>query len=617
MITVSNDYKSKIYAESRQFDSRFTFNVPGFISNQTYYDDRIMEINVHEENTPLSDVVPSNEMSIKLDNRDGTFNFLTYNNMPTILASRPTMFAEVGLVLIDTPTQILTNNYVDKVAGSLTENPHKFMFRNASNITDAPSLFTTEHTQANYDNIKVLDGTTSSNSTSVSGSYAKSLVSFNMFQILERQYGISVWDGATTTTQKIARVVALLNGITINCTCRGSNPSGNNVSMQMATGYASNGTGTPTWSSPAVSHTSSSNALLTITPSTLTGKIDSNGFVHFQVYSATPSDGVTASNNRIDYVELLTDFKDVYVNEWIPLGYSFLDNWTSDYELQTVTLFGHDWFEQLINIPFNPATYSNMTNLITAIMTTAGITNYSIDSSIGANFTTPKTVPEITNCRALLQLIGIVTLCAVYQDRTGKLVIKPYPSLQNNGMYTTFATTNTGGQRGIWQYAGNGGNVPYTPYEEVNDDGGNRHIQLKDMYELPRVSLEKSIYKLVVNIYNSSGTGAITSTNTYTNATIGGANGISFEMNNYLIYTNTEAQNVANYFFSESNYNVEYTSSWRQNPSIECGDLVLFDDGMPVDGVPGTTSQKTARIYKQDFNYDGALSGTTEGRGGL
>lgn len=184
------------------------------------------------------------------------------------------------------------------------------------------------------------------------------------------------------------------------------------------------------------------------------------------------------------------------------------------------------------------------------------------------------------------------------------MIVKPFPTLQTSGMFSGYVSS----QNMLWHYA-----APST-YSEINDDSGNKHISLGNMYTFPKVSLEKSIYELRINVYAN---GAINHTKVYTNGALnGGTNGVSFTIDNPLIDSDSNSDSIAAWYMNESNYNAVYTVDWRQNPSLESGDMILVDDGMPVGGVPGTTTDKVARITKQEFTYSGFLSGITECRGG-
>lgn len=397
MISVSNDFINAVSSQTRQFDARVTLNIPNYLNNQTYGNDKIIKFDTTEEFTTMSDTLPSDQCQITLDNRDGTFNFLNYNNMTQILAGKPTIYIELGL-----------------------------------------------HTP----------------------------------------YGSS-----------------------------------------------------------------------TI--------------------------------------------------EWVPAGYFFMDNFKLDPVVQTVTLIGHDWLSIMSNFDFPPSSFSNMNNLLYQVFQIVGCTNYSIDPAVtNAPYNTPKQTTQDMDCRQVLQHVGVATMCAVYQDRSGKMIIKPYPTLANNGYFSTYVSSQTQ----FWGYT----TTQYNVYSEIDDDGGNRRIPLANMYEIPMIELQKSIYQIKVNVYSS---GSVAHSNTYTNNALNGTNGVSFTIDNPLIDSDTVAQNVANFFFTESNYNANYTCQWRQNPSIQCGDIVLVDDGQTVGGVP-QSSNKISRVIKQEFVYNGSLSGTSEVRGG-
>jgi hypothetical protein len=61
--------------------------------------------------------------------------------------------------------------------------------------------------------------------------------------------------------------------------------------------------------------------------------------------------------------------------------------------------------------------------------------------------------------------------------------------------------------------------------------------------------------------------------------------------------------------FREYNLIAEYTASWRQNPALECGSVILVEDSFQ--------NKKKARITKQEYNFAGYLDGVTEAKGGI
>jgi len=398
LLNVSTDFKKSVYSTIRQFNGRITFNVPNILNSALYGDDRIVRFSIVEEVSVLSDQIPSNELQLTMHNSDGIFNFLNFANMQSILASKPTIKVELGLVI--------------------------------------------------------------------------------------------------------------------------NNPDGS--------------------------------------------------------------------------------FKN---EEWLPMGIFNLDSWKSDVGAQTVTLTGYDYFTMLSNTDFQPASFNTLYDLAVAVFTNAGITKYNIDNSLKTS--SPKVLTDSYNSRSLLQWIGIASQSAVYQDRYGYINIKPFPTLQSSNMMTTYSTS----QNALMGYT----TVDKT-VSEINDDMGTRHLALANMYTMPEVTLEKSIYQLSVKIYDGSQDGI---QKVYTNANIGGQNGISFTIDNPLINDVKTADVVAAWYLTESNYNAIHKANWRQNPCLESTDIVLAEDGIPVNNQKGTSASRQTRIYKQEFQYEGYLGGVTESRGGI
>lgn len=378
MLEVSQNFKDNVYAPIRQFNARVTLTLLG--TTNTYDDDTIMRMNILEEMSTLNDTIPSNELQLTLNNLDGAFNVLSYQNMQQIIASRPKVVVEFGLVISDT------------------------------------------------------------------------------------------------------------------------------------------------------------------------------------------------------------------VTEWIPMGTYFLSEWKNDVGTKTITLTCNDVFNMLDAISYENTASNTLYNLAVDVLTKAGITSYSIDDSlklITSNFTARL------NSREALQHIGIASGSAVFQDRAGKVVIKPFTSLDASSNYLTYV-----GQSGL--YAGVAGAYPL-----VTTGAGMKYVDFDNMYDIPEITLDKSIYQVVINVR----VGDTTHEKVYTNTSIAGTNGASFNIDNPLIITDAMADKVAAWYIRESNYNAIYKANWRQNPILECTDVILVEDSFDA--------KKQTRIYKQEFKYEGYLMGITESRGGI
>lgn len=182
-------------------------------------------------------------------------------------------------------------DFAGKVAGSVTENPHLFRYRNGTTMPD-PST-STEAGQGSYDLIKTLDGaSTFAGGTSASGGITQHLFSFNLIEYIKRKYGY-------TPTVQWLRDNA--NRLTMNWYGRGSGPSGNKANLTIWNKL------TGEWST-TVNHTNSTITKLSISTGSFSSFISDDGFAHFLAY-AEASNGTTASTVETDFAELEVELK--------------------------------------------------------------------------------------------------------------------------------------------------------------------------------------------------------------------------------------------------------------------------------------------------------------------
>jgi hypothetical protein len=313
--------------------------------------------------------------------------------------------------------------------------------------------------------------------------------------------------------------------------------------------------------------------------------------------------GSLSSIQNLSWNEISTSWDNVTstTTEWIVIGTYYLDAWKNDVGAVTVTLIAHDNFTMLDNISYGSVGYmANKTlyDIAVDVFSVAGITDYNIDTSL-QNYTTTTGFKEAVTARVALQHIGIAGMAAVYQDRNGVMQIKPFSSIDSGGNYSTYPGT------GIYS-----GFDPYDTslYSQINDGNGMRRLDINNMWTVPEISLDKSIYQVSVNVYSSNDVSSPRITN---NTSIAGQNGESFTIDNPLINTSDRADKVANWFIQESNFNVVYKSNWRGNPILENGDICIISNGIDL------TYSKNARLYKTEWQYAGYLSCQTEARGGL
>lgn len=275
--------------------------------------------------------------------------------------------------------------------------------------------------------------------------------------------------------------------------------------------------------------------------------------------------------------------------------YIFLSDWKNEITNKIITLIGTDFFNLLSEISYEPVGITNLKDLATDVLIKSGVPSHKIiiDNSL-ANITV-NNFPTRIDSRTALQHIGIAGISAVFQDRYGNVVIKPFKSIDESNNYLNYPTT----QNAFYSYPGS------NTYIINNTGGGMKYLDFDQMFSHPEVSLERSIYQLIVNVY----TGQEYVERLYTNDFIQGTNGQSFTIDNPLINNTALADQIAAWYIKEINYNAFYSVTWRQNPALECTDIILVEDSF--------SAEKQTRIYRQELNYQGYLEGITESRGGV
>lgn len=273
--------------------------------------------------------------------------------------------------------------------------------------------------------------------------------------------------------------------------------------------------------------------------------------------------------------------------EFIPMGKFYLTDWQSDEGALTTTFIARDIFELLEGKEYISITNTNLYDLAEDILIKANVENYYIDEEL-RNIPTNGFIKPL-NSRKALQYLGIAGKCAIYQDRQGVLQIKQFKVLdEKDTQYIYFA--------GPDMFTG----MIYTAVDEGYDM---KNITFDNVYKEPQIKLDKLLYSLVMVVNN----GEVKEEVTFYNEGI--KEGSSFKIDNPLINTVEHAENVAEWIISEYNLRALYNINWRQNPCLECGDIVLVEDSF--------NAKKQSRIIKQEFEYQGYLAGKTETKGGV
>lgn len=286
--------------------------------------------------------------------------------------------------------------------------------------------------------------------------------------------------------------------------------------------------------------------------------------------------------------------------EWIPMGTYFLSDWKNENTSKTVRMTANDYFSLLSNINFVRAgsvELVSLTEILQGLFTQANIslTKVNIDSSLDTTFVNDFTYENKMDARTALQLIAMAGRCIVYQDRNGIIQIKPSSSvLIVEKEYHSYPRT----QNSLFNYPSNA-TYPYRAKPT-----GLRYLDYEYLYEQPQLNLIKSLYELTVNVFNSSG--EVIDTVIFSKPEVEG-NGLILKIENPLISSTQHAEAVADWHFDESLNNITFQLSWRGNPILESGDVVRIPDTFG--------NERKAKIYRQEFIYQGYLEGRLEAKG--
>lgn len=266
-------------------------------------------------------------------------------------------------------------------------------------------------------------------------------------------------------------------------------------------------------------------------------------------------------------------------------GY-YLSDWQSDEGALTTTFTARNIFELLEKEYTQSVVIDNLYDLAEDILMSGGVLYYAIDESLRQIPATGFT-DKITYRKAL-QCIGVASKSAIYQDREGVLTIKPFAILDEATSYIYHAGPDI--------FTGMVTPTVYNGYDMKN-------ITFDNIYSEPQINLEKLLQTLIMTVYTSSGKVDHTFLNTEV------VEGSTLKCDNPLINSIEQATDIAKWIIAESNLRALYQVNWRQNPALECGDIVIIEDSF--------SAEKQSRITKQEFEFAGYLSGKTETKGGV
>lgn len=187
-------------------------------------------------------------------------------------------------------------DFVGKVAGSTTVNPHVAKEARGQTTIQQPSGALNEFIDSYYSDINSLNGASHSAISNTSDAIPQHVFSFNLIEHVQRTYGTI--PGATIA-DKVAWLKSNLSKLTFNWFGFGSSPTGNKATVSMWHSQSNVWYGDIPTTAGIIN-----NVQRTVpTQADINEVIDSNGFAHFLAY-AEASDGTTASVINTDYVEL-------------------------------------------------------------------------------------------------------------------------------------------------------------------------------------------------------------------------------------------------------------------------------------------------------------------------
>jgi hypothetical protein len=275
--------------------------------------------------------------------------------------------------------------------------------------------------------------------------------------------------------------------------------------------------------------------------------------------------------------------------EFVSIGKYYLTDWQTDEGSMTTTFTARDIFDRLETLEYKVSlTATNLYALAEDILTKAEISDYQIDSKLLGDTTNGFEAP--LNAREALQNITIAGRAVIYQDRQGKVIIRRIEPLSTSTGFITFPSPDTF--------------IGLALYPEVTNDYAFQAIDFENTFAEPQINLNEPISSLIFLVNDATPDGTeVTFANPIPN------NGATYKIENPLINTALQAERVADWMFDEYNMRGYYRANWRQNPALTCGDAIMIEDGFG--------QNKKARIVKQEFQFEGFLTGNTEATGGV
>ncbi|MCG7406787.1 hypothetical protein MH117_05095 [Paenibacillus sp. ACRRX] len=320
------------------------------------------------------------------------------------------------------------------------------------------------------------------------------------------------------------------------------------------------------------------------------------------------------------------------VVEWINMGIYYLTDWQSDEGALTTTFTARNVFNLLDKGDYMSSGVTwTLYGLAENVLQRAGIEKYSIDNRL-RNIPTSG-FPGKVSYRKALQLIGIAAKAVVYQDRTGVINIKvleqvsPIDNVTSDNMYKdpqikldklvssvdiTTSVYSAGNEQEVLSTSMTIIGTYDIFVDYTSSIFGDPDIVVSENAQFVLLESYPAGAKLRLTANGTvtiriTGTLLVTAKTTY-NLRDELLDGGTIKVDNPLINNPEQAHSVGLWLLNEYKMRALYTVNWRQNPALECGDIIQIEDSFK--------GQKQSRISKQEFEYVGYLQGKTEAKGG-
>lgn len=188
-----------------------------------------------------------------------------------------------------------TVDFKNKDSGSVVANPNIVKQGGGVSLV-APSSNLLVELVNGYKTLESLGGQATSVTNSANGIMQQIFVYYSTVEEIERKFGVSIWQGRTSLSDKINIAKQILNRLVSSNHARGSSPTGNKVTLSK-------------WGTQWTTEATNETANIGLLTSTITGQtqinnaIDNLGMSNFLLY-AEPSNGTVASSVSVDYTSL-------------------------------------------------------------------------------------------------------------------------------------------------------------------------------------------------------------------------------------------------------------------------------------------------------------------------